>query len=63
MKADKEIKKEAQEDLENIINALKILSEKGIGAKTKLGWGRFEFVYNKICLNSDLKIPEGWDKC
>lgn len=63
LKTDEEIKKEAQEDLENIINALKILSEKGIGAKTKLGWGRFEFVDNKVCLNSDLKIPEGWDKC
>ncbi len=56
---------EVNEDLENIIKALNILSNKGIGAKTKLGWGRFEFLNGnkKICLNSDLEVPERWEKC
>ena len=45
LKNDEEVRKEAKEDLANIIRALSILSNKGIGAKTKLGWGRFEIRY------------------
>ncbi len=45
LKKDENVRKEVKEDLENIIKALKILSNKGIGAKTKLGWGRFEIRY------------------
>jgi len=45
LKSDEDVKDEAQKDLENIIEALKQLSEKGIGAKTKLGWGKFEIRY------------------
>ncbi len=65
LKSDEDVKNEAKEDLANIIKALRVLSNKGIGAKTKLGWGRFEFLDDnqKICLNSNLKIPEGWEKC
>ncbi len=65
LKTDEEVGKESEEDLKNITDALKILSEKGIGAKTKLGWGRFKFLdgNQKVCLNSDLKFPEGWERC
>ena len=63
LKSDEEIREEAKEDLANIIKALSILSNKGIGAKTKLGWGRFEILDKKACLNSDLEVPEGWEKC
>ncbi|WP_036737744.1 RAMP superfamily CRISPR-associated protein [Persephonella sp. IF05-L8] len=45
LKSDKEVREEAKEDLANIIKALRVLSNKGIGAKTKLGWGRFEIRY------------------
>ncbi|MBK3331984.1 CRISPR-associated protein [Persephonella atlantica] len=45
LKSDEKIREEAKEDLANIIKALSILSNKGIGAKTKLGWGRFEIRY------------------
>ena len=45
LKKDENVRKEVKEDLANIIKALSILSNKGIGAKTKLGWGRFEIRY------------------
>ena len=63
LKTDEEVKEEAEEDLKNLTEALKKLSENGIGAKNKLNWGRFKFLDKKVCLNSDLKIPEGWEKC
>ncbi|WP_457636074.1 RAMP superfamily CRISPR-associated protein [Persephonella sp.] len=63
LKSYEEIRKEAEEDLKNIIDALKILSKKGIGAKTKLGWGRFEFLNKKVCLNSDLETPQELERC
>jgi len=58
LKTDEEIREESQEDLANIIKALKQLSENGVGAKTKLGWGRFEILDKKVCLNSDLEVPQ-----
>jgi len=44
LKTEKDLRKEVKEDLKNLIEAIKILADKGIGAKTKLGWGRFEIV-------------------
>ncbi len=65
LKKDAEVRKEAQEDLNNITDALNILSKNGIGAKTKLGWGSFEILDNnkKVCITSDLKVPEEWERC
>jgi CRISPR-associated protein Cmr2 len=37
-----DIKKEAKQDLEFLAKCIKKVSQNGIGAKTKLGWGRFE---------------------
>ena len=62
-KDDETLKEEVKEDLNNLCSAIKKLSSKGIGAKTKLGWGRFEILKKKICLNSDLGILEGWERC
>ena len=64
-KDDETLKKEVEEDLKNLCSAIEKLSNKGIGAKTKLGWGRFEILKEdkKICLNSDLGILEGWKRC
>ena len=58
-----DIKEEVEQDLENLLKALEKLQEKGIGAKTKLGWGMFEILDKKVCLNLDLDILEGWQKC
>jgi CRISPR-associated protein Cmr2 len=46
--------------LNNLIEAIDKLKYNGIGAKTKLGWGSFEIENKKVCVNSDLEVPEGW---
>ncbi len=51
VKDDETLKKEVKEDLNNLCGAIEILSDKGIGAKTKLGWGRFEILDKRVCLN------------
>jgi len=62
-KNDETLKEEVKEDLKNLCSAIKKLSNKGIGAKTKLSWGRFEISEKKICLNSNLEVPGGWERC
>jgi len=42
LKRDDELKEEVKQDLENLCQAIDILADEGIGAKTKLGWGRFD---------------------
>ena len=37
-----DVQKEAKQDLEFLTECIKKVSQNGIGAKTKLGWGRFE---------------------
>ncbi|ADQ41987.1 protein of unknown function DUF324 [Caldicellulosiruptor acetigenus I77R1B] len=71
LKEDKVLKSEAEQDLENLLSAVDKLSEKGIGAKTKLGWGTFDFCEGEeqyYFTNKDLDISEklkskGWRKC
>ncbi|MGC8771768.1 MAG: RAMP superfamily CRISPR-associated protein [Brevinematia bacterium] len=55
------IKKEAEEDLENLLSAIEKVSQSGIGAKTKLGWGTFELSSKKkhYFTNKDLNISDG----
>lgn len=60
LKNDEDLKKEAEEDLKNLVEALENLKDKGIGAKTKLGWGTFKIEDKKVYTNSVLEIPEGW---
>ncbi|QCT94969.1 hypothetical protein FE773_07130 [Caminibacter mediatlanticus TB-2] len=62
---DKKIQKEAKKDLEFLTKCIEKLSQNGLGAKTKLGWGRFDILDEdkKVCLNSEFQIPEGWKKC
>jgi len=57
------LQKEAKKDLEFLTKCIKRLSQNGLGAKTKLGWGRFEILEKKVCLNSEIQIPEGWERC
>lgn len=63
LKPGEELKKEVNQDLNNLCEAIERLSKQGIGAKTKLGWGRFRIESKKVCFNGDLEIPEGWGKC
>lgn len=50
LKSDEELKSEVEQDLEILCKAIEKLADEGIGAKTKLGWGRFEArKENKIC--------------
>jgi len=60
IKSESGLKAEVEKDLEILCDTLEILSDNGIGAKTKLGWGRFEITDKKVCINKDMKIPEGW---
>jgi len=59
------IKKEVEKDLENLLLAIKKVSQDGIGAKTKLGWGRFEIEEKSFCVKEHeiFQICEGWEKC
>ncbi len=48
-KSNNKIEKEAKQDLEFLQECIKRVAQNGIGAKTKLGWGRFEII-NKECI-------------
>lgn len=62
------LKSEAENDLNNILSAIEKISQNGVGAKTKLGWGTFELSEKYYCVNEVLEIDEelkekGWLKC
>jgi len=65
LKKDDELKKEVKQDLKWLYKAIKNLEDEGIGAKTKLGWGKFEIKEKCFCLkeNEIFQICEGWEKC
>ena len=63
LKAEKDLKDEVKTDLENLCRAVEKLQERGIGAKTKLGWGRFNLEKKKYCVNGDIETCEGWERC
>lgn len=64
LKENKELKKEAEKDLENLLSAIEKVSQNGIGAKTKLGWGTFELIDREkyYCINGDIEGTR-WGKC
>lgn len=55
LKKESEIKKEAVQDLEMLVKALERTANEGIGAKSKLGWGTFEF-----CPEEKYCFLKGW---
>lgn len=64
LKSDGELKSEAEQDLNILGKAIEKLADEGIGAKTKLGWGRFEINEKIYCINSEENIDiMEWKKC
>jgi len=65
LKKDDELKEEVEQDLKWLCEAIENLKDEGIGAKTKLGWGKFEIKEKCFCLkeNEIFQICEGWEKC
>jgi CRISPR-associated protein Cmr2 len=63
LKPEDELKREVEEDLINLCEAIEKLRERGIGAKTKLGWGSFKIHDKKVCINGEISIPNGWQRC
>lgn len=67
MTKNSDLEEQVKNDLEFLFMCIERVSEKGIGAKTKLGWGRFEI--NKensvYCINRQIKNMqvEGWKEC
>jgi len=65
LKEDNELKEEVKQDLDALIRAVEKLQNKGIGAKTKLGWGSFKLTEKHYCINGNIEITDeiGWSKC
>ena len=56
-------KDEIESDINYLINAIEMLAKKGIGAKTKLGWGSYKLKsnYYYIANNNNIHIKnDGW---
>ena len=51
LKSGEELKKEVKKDLNNLLTAIEKLQDLGIGAKTKLGWGKFKILHKEILFN------------
>jgi len=64
IKEDKDLKSEVEQDLKYLCQAIETLADESIGAKTKLGWGRFEMVEKIYCINSNEHFDvTGWERC
>ena len=65
LKPEEKLKKDVKMDLDNICEAIGKLQKRGIGAKTKLCWGRFEIINKKVCINDndEISICKGWERC
>jgi len=64
LKKDKDLKEEVEQDLDYLCKAIEVLADEGIGAKTKLGWGRFEINEKYFCIkdNDNFQV-QGWKRC
>lgn len=56
------LKEQVTRDLSFLCKTIEKAADQGIGAKTKLGWGRFKLVKKYCICNKDF-TAEGWDKC
>lgn len=58
---DEDLKKEIEADLFNLSKAIKKVSENGVGAKTKLGWGQFQVIDE--CYSCNRSVSVGLKEC
>lgn len=65
LKPREELRKEVEKDLKNLLTAIEKLQDLGIGAKTKLGWGRFSIKDSKgpRCITNFEPDAEVKQKC
>jgi len=64
LKEDKDLKEEAEQDLKYLCQAIQTLADEGIGAKTKLGWGRFKMLKKIYCIDPNEHFDvTGWERC
>jgi CRISPR-associated protein Cmr2 len=60
------LKKQVKDDIVFLCKTIERTADQGIGAKTKLGWGRFELIDKKFCINcfdGNNFTVEGWNRC
>lgn len=57
------LKEQVDKDLSFLCRSVDKAAELGIGAKTKLGWGRFELMEKKYWIQQQDIDVEGWEKC
>ncbi|MDQ7031100.1 MAG: RAMP superfamily CRISPR-associated protein [Desulfonauticus sp.] len=56
-----DLEAQIKNDIDFLVQSIEKAKDMGIGAKTKLGWGRFELITKKIkCNKNDITIPKGW---
>jgi CRISPR-associated protein Cmr2 len=58
--------KQVKDDFDFMCNTIERTADQGVGAKNKLGWGRFELSDKKYCINcldSNNFTVEGWNRC
>lgn len=56
-----DLKKEVEADLKNLRRAVQKVSENGVGAKTKLGWGQFKIIDE--CYSCNKPVSVGLKEC
>ena len=56
-----DLKKEVEADLKNLRRAVQKVSENGVGAKTKLGWGQFKIIDE--CYSCNKTVSVGLKEC
>ncbi len=62
------LRKQVENDLEFLLMCIERAKDDGIGAKTKLGWGRFKLNDKIYCVNGEIenkndKSLKGWKEC
>ena len=63
--SNEEIKYQVKVDIEFLIKCIERVKDIGVGAKEKLGWGRFEITKRKYFLNKEINNLnlKNWQKC
>ncbi len=63
LRKNEELRADVEQDIKFLTQAIEKAQNIGIGAKEKLGWGRFTLSNKKYCANSEIADIENWRKC